>query len=73
MERRYNDEMYKGYAIRVLATRISAGAGWAIEVHIQGPDGGHLPTIRDNDRSFEQLEIAFATGSESGRAVVDSG
>jgi hypothetical protein len=71
-ERRYDDEMYKKHAIRVLAERYDSESDWTIEVHIQAPDGSHLPTIRDSDRSYPTLEMAFATGSELGRQIVDS-
>jgi hypothetical protein len=71
-ERRYDDEIYKEHAIRVLAERYDSSSAWTIEVHIQVPDGSHLPTIHDNDRSYPTLEIALATGSELGRKIVDS-
>lgn len=70
-EQRYNDEMYKDHAIRVLAERHDNESAWTIEIHIQKPDGSHLPPIRDNDDSYPTLDIAFATGSEIGRQVVD--
>ncbi|WP_154656461.1 hypothetical protein [Novilysobacter defluvii] len=71
-ERRYDDEMYKAHAIRVLAERYDSSSAWTIEVHIQAPDGSHLPTIRDSDHSYPTLETAFSAGSELGRQVVDS-
>ncbi len=71
-EKRSNDEMYKGHAIRVLAECHDVESAWTIEVHIQGPDGSHLPTIRDDDHSYQTLNVAFDTGSELGRRVVDS-
>ena len=71
-EQRYNDEMYKDHAIRVYAERYDSASDWTMEVHIQAPDGSHLPPIRDSDHSFPTLDIAFASGSEMGRRVVDS-
>ena len=71
-ERQYDDEIYKEHAIRVLAERYDSSSAWTIEVHIEAPDGSHLPTIPDSDRSYPTLERALATGSEIGRKVVDS-
>ena len=69
---RYDDETYKDYQIRIYAERVDATSAWTIEVHIQAPDGSHLPAIRDNDDSYDDLGVAFATGSQIGRDVVDS-
>ena len=71
-EQRYDDEMYKEHAIRVYAQRHDSDSAWTIEVHIQNPDGSHLPPISDSDHSYSTLEAAFTTGSEIGRRVVDS-
>lgn len=71
-ERRYDDEVYKDHAIRVYAERSNDASDWIIEVHIQAPDGAHLPPIREHDRSFPTLDAAFVWGSEIGRNIVDS-
>jgi hypothetical protein len=71
-ERRYNDETYKDHAIRVYAERYDDSSDWTIEVHVQAPDGSHLPPIRESDHPFPTLDIALASGSEIGRKVVDS-
>lgn len=71
-EKRYNDEVYKDHAIRVYAERCDDLSSWTIEVHIQTPDGSHLPPVREGDHSFPTLAIAFASGSELGRNVVDA-
>jgi len=71
-ERRYNDETYRDHEIRVLAERVDAASAWTIEIHIQSPDGTHLPTICDTNRSFQDIDFAFTTGSEVGRNTVDS-
>lgn len=72
LNRRYEDEIYKDHQIRIYAERIDAESAWTIEIHVQAPDGTHLPSIKDNDHSYTNLAIAFTTGSQMGRNLVDS-
>lgn len=69
---RYEDETYRDHQIRIYAERSDAASTWTIEIRIQAPDGTHFPAIRDNDHTYSDLGIAFATGSQIGRDVVDS-
>lgn len=72
MERRYDDGEYKGHLIRVCAARPEGGRAWSIVVDVQKPDGEWFPSIVEKDHSYEILEVAFATGDEKGRQLIDA-
>lgn len=71
-ERRMTSDEYKDHEILVFAERSDDSSSWTIEINIKTLDGSFLPPIKDSDHSFDNLEIAFATGNEIGRNLIDS-
>jgi hypothetical protein len=45
---------------------------WTIEVDVQAFTGKRYPPITAEDSSYLILGVAFATGSELGRRLIDS-
>jgi hypothetical protein len=63
---------YRDHLIMARATKVMGASRWSVQIDIMCPQGGWLPTICDEDRSFPSEELALSTAEKLAREVVDS-
>jgi len=64
------EETYKGHLIVVEAKHLAEDS-WTYTVDIRLPDGNWLPTISDDDHTYEGATIALTSGLSDGKEQVD--
>jgi hypothetical protein len=72
LNHRFHEEEYADHWIRIYAQRPGDDLPWTIQVDVQAFTGKRHEPITAGDSTFLILEVAFATGSELGRQLIDT-